>query len=85
MQNQFTSVLKIFLVRPTLGKIETTLQIGKALETVRENTILTLRGQAREEQISKTSQFVQAVLSQTCDYSPVSVNAVLELAKFYLN
>ena len=28
---------------------------------------------------------VQAVLSQICDYSPVSVNAVLELAMFYLN
>ena len=27
---------------------------------------------------------VQAVLSQICDYSPVSVNAVLELAEFYL-
>ena len=27
---------------------------------------------------------VQAVLLQICDYSPVSVNAVLELAKFYL-
>ena len=28
---------------------------------------------------------VQGVLSPICDYSPVSVNAVLELAKFYLN
>ena len=26
---------------------------------------------------------VQVVLSQICDYSPVSVNAVLELARFY--
>ena len=37
---------------------------------------LTLSGRAREEQVSKASQFKQ---------SPVSVNAVLELAKFYLN
>ena len=44
---------------------------------------LTLREQAREEQVSLNK--VQAVLSQICDYSPVSVNAVLELAKFYLN
>ena len=28
---------------------------------------------------------VQAVLSQICDYNPVSVTAVLELARFYLN
>ena len=43
---------------------------------------ITLRGRAREEQVSKTSQFkVQAVLSQICDYSPV----ILELAMFYLN
>ena len=47
---------------------------------------LTLRERAREEQVSKTSQFkLQAVLSQICDYSPLSVNNVLlELAKFYL-
>ena len=35
------------------------------------NIIITLRG--------------WAVLSQICDYRPVSINAVLELAKFYLN
>ena len=34
---------------------------------------LTLRGQAREELGSKTSQ-VQPVLSQICDYRPLSVN-----------
>ena len=44
---------------------------------------LTLRGWAREEQVSLNK--VQAVLSQICDYSPVSVNTVLELTKFYLN
>ena len=38
--------------------------------------IISLRGLAREEQVSKTSQLnkVQAVLSQICDYSPLSVN-----------
>ena len=52
-----------------------------------KTAVLTLRGRAREDQVSKTSQLnkVQAVLSQICDYSPVSVNPVLELAKFYLN
>ena len=28
---------------------------------------------------------LQAVLSQICNYSPLSVNAALELARFYLN
>ena len=37
MQNQSTSV---FSVRSTLGKIETTLQIGDALEKLCENAIL---------------------------------------------
>ena len=37
MQNQSTLV---FSVRSTLGKIETTPQIGEALEKVRENAIL---------------------------------------------
>ena len=44
---------------------------------VQNSPILTLREQAREEQVSKTSQFkyiVQAVLSQICDYSLVSIN-----------
>ena len=36
-------------------------------------------------QLYTNSNKVQAVLSQICDYSPVSVTAVLELAKFYLN
>ena len=36
---------------------------------------LTLRGWAREELVSKNSlNKVEAVLSQICDYSPVSVN-----------
>ena len=36
---------------------------------------LTLRGQAREKLVSKTSQFnkVQPVLSQICDYRPLIV------------
>ena len=50
---------------------------------------LTLRGRAREEQVGKASQFIYTPgspgLSQVCDHSSVSVNAVLELAKFYLN
>ena len=37
MQNQSTSV---FSSRSTLGKIETTLQIGETLEKVRANAIL---------------------------------------------
>ena len=37
MQNKFVSVVSS---RPTLGKIETTLQIGYALGKVREKTIL---------------------------------------------
>ena len=34
-----------------------------------------LRGRAREEQVSKISQlkYLQAVLSQICDYRPVSI------------
>ena len=48
-------------------------------------TTLTLSGQAREELVSKTSQ-VQPVLSQICDYRPLSViNVLLELARLYLN
>ena len=35
-----TNPLLVFSVRSTLGKIEPTLQIGKALEKLRENTIL---------------------------------------------
>ena len=37
MQNEFISVV---LSRPTIGKIESTPQIGYALEKVCENTIL---------------------------------------------
>ena len=37
MQNEFVSVV---LSRPTLGKIETTLQIGYGLGKVRKKTIL---------------------------------------------
>ena len=37
MQNEFTSVI---LSRPTLGKIETTPQIGKDLENVHTNAII---------------------------------------------
>ena len=37
MQNEFVSVVSS---RPTLGKIETTLQIGYAFDKVREKAIL---------------------------------------------
>ena len=51
-------------------------------------TLLTLRGRAREELVSKTIvslNKVQPALSQIRDYRPLSVNVLLELARLYLN
>ena len=48
--------------------------------------LITLRGWAREELVRLVSlNKVQPVLLQMCDYRSLSVNALLELANFYLN
>ena len=50
MQNWSISV---FSVRPTLGKIETTPQIGDTLEKVCENTILNHKCKYQERYVTK--------------------------------
>ena len=52
-------------------------------------SVLTLRGRAKAEAVSKTGQFKQSAASSSlifiCDNGSVRLNALLELAILYLN
>ena len=61
MQNQSTSV---FSSRSTLSKIETTPQISKALEKVRDNAILIISASAKNSYVTKPMRVVAEALTE---------------------
>ena len=61
MQIQSASM---FFSRSTLGKIETTLQIGEALEKVRDNTILIISASTKNSYVTKSMRVVAEALTE---------------------
>ena len=61
IQNQSTSV---FSSRSTLGKIETTPQIGEALEKVRDNAILIISASTKNSYVTKPMRVVAEALTE---------------------